>query len=79
MKFNYKISDGTFTDDAREMLTNIFGDYTFGSGSITDAGITPTHRHTGKSEIWAFNEGEDFSRWCSRCFPDDAVFEGIAE
>jgi len=75
MKFIYRTFDGTFTDNAQEMLAHVFGDYLFTTEPFTDAGIEATHRHTNVVEFWAFQEGEDFAQWCARCFPDDAIFE----
>ena len=77
MRFNYTTPEGTFTESAQEMLTNVFGDYTFASDAVTEEGITATHRHTGQAENWHFINGEDFAGWCFRCFPDTAIFEAV--
>lgn len=79
MKFIYRTFDGTFTESAQAMLTNVFGDYAFYTNCVGADGILAVNHHTNKPEKWSFVKGEDFSGWCVRCFPDNAHFEGIAE
>jgi hypothetical protein len=73
--YKYTVDGEDFESTDQEMLTDVFGDFTFEPDCVTAECVTATHRHTGKTEQWPFINGESFTGWCSRCFPDNATID----